>query len=215
MMRDVQVQVAQALLASDAVVFMPQEPVTFKSGLRSPVYVDNRRLPFCPEQWRTVLQGFQQVITERGIAFDVIAGIEAGGIPHSSALGYILQKPCVFVRKKTKEHGLRSRVEGGSVANKSVLLIEDLVTTGTSSLAGVEALRGEGALVEDCLSIVSYGLAEAEEAFEAAGVRLYPLASFDVILREALQSGRLNRKAAEIVEGWMRDPHGWAKRHGG
>jgi orotate phosphoribosyltransferase len=82
-------------------------------------------------------------------------------------------------------------------------------------LAGVEALRGEGALVEDCLSIVSYGLAEAEEAFEAAGVRLYPLTSFDVILREALQSGRLNRKAAEIVEGWMRDPHGWAKRHGG
>jgi orotate phosphoribosyltransferase len=214
-MHDVQVQVARALLASDAVVFTPQEPVTFKSGLRSPVYVDNRRLPFWPEQWWTVLQGFQWVIAERGIAFDVIAGIEAGGIPHSSALGYILQKPCVFVRKKTKEHGLGSRVEGGSVADKSVLLIEDLVTTGASSLAGVEALREDGALVEDCLSIVSYGLAEAEGAFEAAGVRLYSLTSFEVILREALQSGRLDRKAAKIIAGWMRDPHGWAERHGG
>jgi orotate phosphoribosyltransferase len=121
-MRDVQVQVAQTLLASDAVVFTPQEPVIFKSGLRSPVYVDNRRLPFWPEQWRAVLQGFQWVITDRSIAFDIVAGIETGGIPHSAALSCILQKPCVFVRKKTKEHGLRSRVEGSSVANKSVLL---------------------------------------------------------------------------------------------
>jgi orotate phosphoribosyltransferase len=211
-MHDVRLQVARALLAVDAVVFTPHNPVTFRSGLRSPVYIDNRRLPFWPEQWRTVLQGFQQVISDARISFDVIAGIESGGIPHSSTLGYILQKPSVFVRKKAKEHGLKSRVEGGSVADKGVLLIEDLVTTGASSLAGVEALRDDGALVEDCLSIMSYGLVEAVEAFEAAGVRLSPLTSFDAILQEALQSGRLGREGAEIVEDWMRDPYGWTER---
>ena len=210
-MQDVRVQVARALLAIDAIVFTPYEPVTFRSGMRSPVYIDNRRLPFWPEQWRTVVHGFQHVIAEQGIVFDAIAGIEAGGIPHSSALGYVLQRPSMFVRKKAKEHGIRSQVEGGNVANLHVLLVEDLVTTGGSSLAAVEALRAVGATVEDCLCIVSYGFPEASEAFEEADVRLSSLTSFDVVLQEALQSGSLGGQAVEVVEDWMRNPHGWAR----
>jgi orotate phosphoribosyltransferase len=202
-------QVARALLEINAVVFTPHAPIIFKSGIQSPVYVDNRRLPFWPDQWRQVIAGFRQMIETQAIPFDVIAGIEAAGIPHSAALAYTLQKPSVFVRKQAKDHGTRSRIEGGDVAGKRVLLIEDLVTTGGSSLAGVDALREAGAVVEDCLCIISYGFSEAQRAFEAAGVQLRPLAPFSTIIAEASKSGRFGPGELEIVEAWFRDPHGW------
>jgi orotate phosphoribosyltransferase len=202
-------QVARALLEIDAVVFTAHAPITFKSGIQSPVYVDNRRLPFWPEQWRQVIGGFRQLIEAETISFDIIAGIEAAGIPHSAALAYTLQKPSVFVRKQPKDHGTRNRVEGGDVTGRRVLLIEDLVTTGGSSLAGVEALREAGAVVEDCLCIISYGFSEAQSAFEAAGVRLRPLAPFRTIIAEASKSGRFEPEELEIVEAWFRDPHDW------
>ena len=132
--------VARALLEIDAVVFTPDAPITFKSGIKSPVYVDNRRVPFWPAQWRVVLDGFAQAA--RGLTFDVIAGIAVGGVPHSSALAYLLGAPSVFVRKEAKEHGTRSQIEGGDVSGKTVLLVEDLVTTGGSSLAGSRVPAG-------------------------------------------------------------------------
>ncbi len=114
------------------------------------MYVDNRRFPFHPAQWRIVIEAFKELIDTEGLVPDVIAGVEAAGIPHSAALGFFMGKPSVFVRKKPKEHGTKNRVEGGSVAGKRVLLIEDLVTTGGSSLQAVEALKNEGALGKRC-----------------------------------------------------------------
>src|SRR5262245_26696238 len=174
---DTPTQIARILLEIGAVGFSPQQPVVFKSGLLSPVYVDNRRLPYWPAQWKVVLDGFQTLIRDTALPFDVIAGIETAGIPHSAALGYALEQPSVFVRKQAKDHGTRSRVEGGPVREKRVLLVEDLVTTGGSSLLGVEALRQDGAQVTDCLAIVSYGFRQATEAFQAADVRLHTLTS--------------------------------------
>lgn len=213
-MDDVRRRVARALLEIDAVIFTPHEPITFKSGLRSPVYVDNRCIPFWPSQWGVVLEGFRQVIEVQGIEVDVIAGIEAGGIPHSAALSYILGKPSVFVRKATKEHGTRSRVEGGTVSGRRVLLVEDLVTTGGSSLAAVQALREAGAVLQDCLAIMSYGFAQAAEAFAAADVRFFSLTSFDAILQEARRLGSVEQSTLATVEDWLRDPHGWVERQG-
>jgi len=191
------------------VVFSPRAPVTFKSGILSPVYVDNRRLPFWPEQWRLVIDGFCQAITAGGLVFDVIAGIAAAGIPHSAALAYRLAVPSVFVRKEAKDHGLRGQIEGGDVAGRRVLLVEDLVTTGGSSLAGVEALRAAGATVTDCLCITTYGFPEAWAAFEAAGVRLHPLTPFATIVAEATALGYFGPEELALVEAWLRDPHGW------
>jgi orotate phosphoribosyltransferase len=208
---DIQKQAARALLDSEAVVFKPHAPITFKSGILSPVYVDNRRLPFWPEQWRIVIEGLQALIAARTISYDVIAGIAAGGIPHSAALAYTLKKPSVFVRKEAKEHGTRGQIEGGDVAQQRVLLVEDMVTTGGSSLASVEALRASGAIVNDCLCITSYGFAEATQAFEAAGVRLHPLAPFNVIVLEASHRGLFDADALALIEAWMRDPHHWGK----
>ncbi|MBN1201777.1 MAG: orotate phosphoribosyltransferase [Anaerolineae bacterium] len=204
-----QEQVAQALLDCGAVVFTPHEPITFKSGIRAPVYVDNRRLPFWPDQWRVVIECFQQMIAAHTLAFDVIAGIEAAGIPHSAALAYALGRPSVFVRKQAKPHGTQSRIEGGAVRDRRVLLIEDLVTTGSSSLSGVAALRGDGALVEDCLCITTYGFPEARHAFDAAHVRLYPLTPFSAVVVEASRRGLFGQPELEVLEAWMRDPHGW------
>jgi orotate phosphoribosyltransferase len=207
----IQEQVARALLEIQAVVFSPYAPMTLKSGIKSPVYVDNRRLPFWPAQWQIVIEGFQQMIAAQNIAFDVIAGIAAGGIPHSAALAYTLKKPSVFVRKEAKEHGTRGQIEGGDVSRKRVLLVEDMVTTGGSSLAGVDALRTAEATVRDCLCITSYGFTEATEAFKSANVRLYPLAPFSTIVIEASRMGLFDQDALDLVEAWMRDPYHWEK----
>ena len=131
--------IAKALLNINAVGFSPQAPITFKSGIISPVYVDNRQLIFHPTEWHVIIEGFQSLIQAQALAFDVIAGVAVGGVPHSSALAYQLNKPSVFIRKEAKEHGKGKRVEGGDVQDKRVLLIEDLVTTGGSSLSGVRS----------------------------------------------------------------------------
>jgi len=207
-------QVAQALIKIGAVGFRPENPITFKSGIISPVYVDNRTFPFHPDEWRIVILGFKDIIEKNNILFDVVAGVEAGGIPHSSALGFFMHEPSIFVRKKPKEHGTKSMIEGGNVEGKKVLLIEDLVSTGGSSLKSIEALRAEGANADDCLVIVSYGFKEAEDAFEKAKVRLHSLTSFPVILKEAVALGTLAEKDAEKIKEWFADPHGWAKKYG-
>jgi orotate phosphoribosyltransferase len=202
-------QIAQALLDIGAVVFTPHAPITFKSGIKSPVYVDNRQLPYWPNPWRIIIEGFRQLIAARDIPYDVVAGMETAGIPHSSALSYVLQAPSVFVRKEAKGHGLQNRVEGGEIAGKRVLLVEDLVTTGGSSLFGVNALRESGAVIEDCLCITTYGFDEARQRFEEAKVTLHPLAPFSTIVAEASKRGVFGEKERAIIEAWMSDPYHW------
>ncbi|MGI4829759.1 MAG: orotate phosphoribosyltransferase [Janthinobacterium lividum] len=206
--------IADALIAIGGVGFRLDDPITFKSGIVSPVYCDNRTFPFWPQQWAKVIECFGRLIDREGIDFDVLGGLETAGIPHSSALGYALQRPSVFIRKQPKEHGKRARIEGGDVAGKRVLLVEDLVTTGGSSLSGVQALRDAGATVTDCLAIISYEFREATEAFSAAGVRLHTLTGFDAVLAGALATGLLNEDRAAAIRDWLRDPHGWAARRG-
>jgi orotate phosphoribosyltransferase len=201
--------VANALLEIRAVGFSLDQPITFKSGMKSPVYVDNRRLPFHPKEWRVVLDGFAQLINEKKLKFDSIAGIETAGIPHSAALGFLLKKPSMFVRKKVKDHGTKSRIEGGDVKGKTVLLLEDLVTTGGSSLAGVEALREAEAVANDCLVIVSYGFPESVTAFADAKVQLHPLTTFKDILSAAIKQKKISALQRKTVEAWLADPWGW------
>ena len=213
-MTDIKQQVAQALLEIDAVGFSPSAPIRFKSGILSPVYVDNRRLPFHPMQWQTVIEGFAAIVKSASIAYDVIAGIAVGGVPHSSALGYHLRRPSVFVRKEAKTHGTTNRIEGGDVSGKRVLLVEDLVTTGGSSLSGVSALREVEATITDCIAIVSYGFTEAQNAFAEADVILHTLTDFQTILTTAEQMGRFDAAQADIIRDWFTDAQGWAKRQG-
>ena len=199
-------EIARALIEIGAVGFKPSNPLIFKSGLVSPVYIDNRIFPFFPDKWGVVIEGMRSLIKEKSIDFDVVAGVEAAGIPHSAALGFLLKKPSVFVRKQVKDHGTKKMVEGGDVKGKKVLLIEDLVTTGSSSLAGVESLRDSGAIVNDCMVIISYGFREAEEAFLKSKTNLQTLTSFDVVLDEALKMDKFSKKDKVIIEDWFSEP---------
>lgn len=208
-----QKQVAEALIEIGAVGFALKKPITFKSGIVSPVYVDNRKFPFHPKQWQVVIDGFKQVISDEEIAFTVLAGIATAGIPHSAALAYSLGVPSVFVRKESKDHGTKKMIEGGEVAGENVLLLEDLVTTGGSSLAGVAALRAERAVVSDCLVIISYGFQEAVDLFAAANVQLHPLTTFEVVFDVAREKNLLTVQEKAVVSDWLTDPWGWAGRH--
>jgi orotate phosphoribosyltransferase len=207
-------EIAEALIAIEGVGFRPAAPITFKSGIKSPVYCDNRRFPFWPEQWAKVIRGFEGLIAERGIAVDVVGGVEAAGIPHSAALGFAMRLPSVFIRKELKEHGTKKRVEGGDVTGRRVVLVEDLVTTGGSSLAAIEALRAEGAVVSDCLAIISYDFPDAVEMFARAGVRLHATTTFPVVLACAIEHGMIDEAGAVVVRDWLDEPRGWAKRQG-
>lgn len=202
--------IADALLDIGGVGFRLNDPITFKSGIVSPVYCDNRTFPFHPSHWSTVIEGFVSLLDNEAIPFDIIGGIEAAGIPHSAALGYRMQRPSIFIRKQPKEHGKKARIEGGDVEGKRVLLIEDLVTTGGSSLSGVQALRDAGATVTDCLAIISYGFPDAQSAFQQAGVKLHTLTSFDVVLARTLARNVLSAADADAVRTWLRDPHSWS-----
>lgn len=201
--------VAGALLDAGTVTLRPDDPVTFKSGLRSPVYVDNRQLIFRPAAWRVVIDAFAVVLPDEDV---VVAGVESAGIPHSSALAFSTGRPSVFVRKAAKEHGLTRRIEGGDVAARRTVLVEDMVTTGGSSLSAVEALREAGAEVVDCFAIITYGFTEAIEAFAAAGVRLTTLTTFETVVAEALARGTIGEREAALVREWLADPHAWDAR---
>jgi orotate phosphoribosyltransferase len=207
-------EIADALIAIEGVDFRLSEPITFKSGIKSPVYCDNRRFPFWPEQWAKVIRGFEALIAEREIPIDVVAGVEAAGIPHSAALGFSMRKPSIFIRKELKEHGTKKRVEGGDVTGRRVVLVEDLVTTGGSSIVAVEALRAEGAVVSDCLAIISYHFPETVERFERAGVRLHVATTFQAVLKSAQDHKLIDEAGAAVVRDWLEEPRSWAQRHG-
>jgi orotate phosphoribosyltransferase len=207
-------EIADALIEIGGVGFRSTAPITFKSGIKSPVYCDNRRFPFWPEQWAKVIHGFEELIAEREIPVEVVGGVEAAGIPHSAALGFAMRTPSVFIRKELKEHGTKKRVEGGDVTGMRVVLVEDLVTTGGSSIAAIEALRAEGAVVSDCLAIISYDFPEAVELFARSGVQLHATTTFQAVLESAVESGMIGESAADVVRDWLQEPRSWAKRNG-
>jgi orotate phosphoribosyltransferase len=203
-------EVARALIDASALTYQPQTPVTFRSGLRSPMYVDGRRLIFHPGAWRVVVEALRSTLEQGAVEADVLAGVETAGIPHSSALAFAARLPSVFVRKEAKGHGLGRRVEGGDVTDLRVALVEDLVTTGGSSLDAVGALRDAGAIVTDCLAITTYGFDGVAEAFDGAGVRLTVLTTVATIMDEATASGALDRAAADDIGAWLADPAAWS-----
>lgn len=201
--------IAKALLDIGAVGFSPDAPITFKSGIRSPVYVDNRALIYHPPAWHTIVEGFRSLFDAAGLDFNIIAGVAVGGVPHSSALAYILHRPSVFVRKEDKAHGKGRRIEGGDVRHKRVLLVEDLITTGGSSLSAVDALRAAGARVTDVAAIISYGFSAASDTFDGVGIRLHTLTDFAAVLQEAQTRGALDESEIALVRRWLADPYNW------
>jgi orotate phosphoribosyltransferase len=211
---DYQKEIAKALVEIGAVGFKPKEPLTFKMGMIAPVYVDNRIFPANPDKFRLVIEAFENLVNEKKLDFDMVGGIAVGGIPYSAVLGYQLEKPSIFVRKESKGYGKNKRVEGGDVNGKRILLVEDLVSTGSSSLSGVAALREEGAEVNDCVVIVSYEFPESKENFGKKKVKLHTLTNFPTIFQQAVKMKKITEEEKKVVEDWYSDPWNWATKHG-
>jgi orotate phosphoribosyltransferase len=189
-----------ALLKIGAVRLSPDAPFTWASGRRAPVYCDNRQLLGFPDARAEIAGALADAIRGRGA--DLIAGTSTAGIPWAAWVAERLGLPLAYVRPEPKKHGMARQVEGPLARGHSVVLIEDLISTGGSCLRCVEALRLEGAKVLEVLALFSYGLPEARAAFASAGVEWRTLASFADLVASAASSGLVTKEGAETLERW-------------
>ena len=206
-------RIAEALLRIEAVALSPERPYTWASGLRSPIYCDNRVTMAFPPVRKMITEAFVETLAREGGVPEAVVGTATAGIPHAAWLADRLDLPMAYVRSKPKAHGRGNRIEGRLAPGADVVVIEDLVSTGMSSVAVVETLRDAGVRVEAVLAIFSYGLPAADAAFARAGVPLYTLTNFAILLDVARESGALAPEALASLEAWRRDPEAWSRSH--
>ncbi len=204
--------VARDLLRIGAVELRPSDPFTWASGLRSPIYCDNRLTLSEPAVRRRLTDGFAALVEAHDLAPDVVAGTATAGIPHAAWLADRLGLPMVYVRASAKGHGRGNQIEGRLPEDARVVLIEDLVSTGGSSLAAVAALRAAGAEVVATLAVFSYAFDRAADAFRAAGVPLYTLTDYPALLGAATEAGAVTEADLATLRAWREDPQAWSER---
>ncbi|MEX1055576.1 MAG: orotate phosphoribosyltransferase [Rhodothermales bacterium] len=208
-------RIAEDLLEIGAVTFAVDRPFVWASGLRSPIYCDNRLTISYPHVRRRIRDGFLTEIRSAGFQTEVIIGTATAGIPHAAWLAEALDLPMAYVRSKPKEYGRRSQIEGCVAQGARAIIIEDLISTGGSSKAVVETVRSAGILVDAVAAIFSYELPESRIAFEEAGIPLVTLTSFDVLLEVALERNILEGAAAASIDEWKKDPRAWSESRSG
>jgi orotate phosphoribosyltransferase len=203
-----------------AIKLNPEDPFQWASGYRMPVYNDNRMFLFHPDIRKAIAQGLADVISTDQIPAEVIAGTATAGIPHGASLADLLDLPYIYIRDKPKAHGLRNRIEGidadSDLGGRSVVVVEDLISTGGSSARAVEAVREAVGECNHCLAIFSYGLDKASDQFAQLDppCNLRALLTFDVLLEVAGDSGRFASEQIALLSEWREDPFGWGEKHG-
>ncbi|MBK7553149.1 MAG: orotate phosphoribosyltransferase [Flavobacteriales bacterium] len=208
---DPALKVAEFLLQIKAVKLSPKKPFTWASGWKSPIYCDNRKTLSYPAVRTYIRQQFVQAIEHEFGRPDMIAGVATGGIAHGALVAHDMGLPFVYVRSGAKEHGMKNMVEGDLSTGRSIVVVEDLVSTGKSSLAAVTALREEGCEVKGMASIFTYGFDEARVAFDNAKVKLHSLTNYSILLDQALHSGYITEKDLLPLNEWRKDPSTWGK----
>lgn len=201
-------EVAKKLLQIKAIKLSPQTPFTWASGIKSPIYCDNRILLSYPDIRNFIKKAFV-LKSEQFEPFDVVAGVATAGIPHGALLADTLGKPFVYVRSQAKEHGRQNLIEGNLVTGSRVLVIEDLISTGGSSLKVVDVIRESGCNVVGVLAIFSYELEEAKTAFEVANCRVEALSNYSTLIEEAQRNGQIEPAEMDTLKLWRKDPHQW------
>lgn len=205
-------RVAKMLLEIKAVTLSPQNPYRFVSGILSPIYTDNRLLMGYPLKRKEITIYMANLIKELGFDPDVIAGTSTAGIPPAAWLAELLNLPMIYVRSEKKEHGKGRQVEGLLKKGVNVVLVEDLISTGKSSLSTIDAIRQEGGKVNTCLAFFSYGLSDSEKAYKNKGVELYTLTSLSVLVDMAQKMRLIAPREKSVVMLWQKDPWGWEEK---
>jgi len=200
---------AEKLLQAEAVKLNPSEPFTWASGWKSPIYCDNRKLLSLPFTRDFIKSELANVVFEKFPDADLLAGVATAGIAWGAMVADQLKLPFIYVRPKPKEHGLGNQIEGQYSAGQKVVVIEDLVSTGNSSLQVVDVLQAQGLEVLGMVSIFSYAFSQAKEAFEKAGVQLFSLTDYPSLLDLAVAKGLVNQTDKDILLNWRSDPANW------
>lgn len=207
-MEEIKRTAAARLLETGAVKLRPDEPFTWASGWKSPIYCDNRRTLSFPET-RTFVRDCLCRLSEDFPEFDVVAGVATGAIAQGALVADKLGRPFVYVRSAPKDHGMGNLVEGYLPEGSRVLVVEDLVSTGSSSLKAVQAIRNAGCTVVGMIASFTYGFPVAAEAFAEAGVRLETITDYESLLSTALESGQIKEESLEVLRQWRSAPSVW------
>ena len=207
----IQQKVASYLLQIKAIKLSPSSPFTWASGLKSPIYCDNRATLSYPEVRAYIRDSFVTLIRQKYPEVEVIAGVATGAIAHGVLVAEAMGLPFVYVRSDAKKHGMCNQVEGNLQAGQKVVVIEDLVSTGGSSLAAVEALRAAGADVMGLYAIFTYGFKRAFDAFADANCNLDTLSNYDALLEHALEIGYIADEQLAALKKWRHAPEEWGK----
>ena len=195
-------KLAKELLAIKAVTLRPNDYFTWTSGIKSPIYCDNRITMSYPSIRREIAAGMVEVIKEKYPAVEVIAGTATAGIPHAAWVSELLDLPMIYVRDSAKKHGKTNQIEGRVLVGQKVVIIEDLISTGLSSLKVAKALREAGAEVLGVVAIFSYELTKAHEAFSQASVEYVTLTNYPVLVEEAVASETIRQDDVEKLLEW-------------
>lgn len=204
-------KIASALLKVEAVKLNPQKPFIWSSGWNSPIYCDNRITLSYPELRSTIKQDLTAVVKEYYPEADAIAGVATAGIAQGALIADILNLPYLYVRSKPKGHGLENLIEGRLVAGSKIVLVEDLISTGGSSLQAAEAIRNSGGEVLGIIAIFTYGLPHASENFSKANVTAVALSDYDNLIASAAGQGLIKKEQVEVLQSWRKDPANWLK----
>jgi len=200
---------AERLLKVKAIKLQPNEPFTWASGWRSPFYCDNRKTLSFPQLRSFIKQELVHAVLKHFPQADAVAGVATGAIAQGALVADALHLPFVYVRSKPKDHGLENLIEGELKPGAKVVVIEDLISTGGSSLKAVEALRRSGCTVVGMVAAYTYGFAVAEEAFREADVQLVTLTDYDHVVAQALATGYITPADVELLNDWRRSPQMW------
>lgn len=202
-------KVAQSLLKIKAIKLSLKSPFTWASGWKSPIYCDNRITLSYPSIRTYIRQQFVKIINDEYGDIDLIAGVATGGIAHGALVAQDLGLPFAYVRSSAKDHGLAKNIEGVVESGQSVIVIEDLISTGESSIKAVKALKDAGANVKGLLAIFTYGFDVAEEKFKEAACPAYALSDYKFLIQQALADNFVTENDIESLKNWRKNPSGW------
>lgn len=202
-------KIAEMLLSLNAVMIRTKPPFRWVSGILAPIYADHRLLMSYPKEREFIVNSFIKLIKKNKLDFDGFAGTATAGIPWAAWLSQKMKKPMVYVRSEAKDHGKENLVEGKVQEGKRYIVVEDLISTGGSSVNTISAVRGKNGIVEHCIAIFTYELEKAKHNFEAANVQLLTLTNFTNLVKIALKQKYIAREQLSHIMDWKKHPEGW------